>query len=142
VRSTIVRIPVCFRRGEKTCCSACLTLNDPENAPLFVNNRTGGPLTYNAWHKVWRQALRDAGLDWKKKNGQRLGLHDLRSMNRSIMNAQGLDLTTARVRFGHADGDPQSRMDDLYSRTTPRQNRMASEKIHAVSRRVPRDDQG
>jgi hypothetical protein len=103
------------------------------------NALTGGPLTYNAWHKIWRKALAAANLDWTKRNGQHLGLHDLRSMNRSIMNAAGVDLTTARFRFGHANGDPQSRMDDLYSRTTPRQNRLASEKIHAVLRRHPRE---
>lgn len=54
-----------------------ITLNDPPNTLLFVNHRTGEPLTYNAWHKLWCKALVRAGLDWKKRNGQRLGLHDL-----------------------------------------------------------------
>jgi hypothetical protein len=116
-----------------------VTLNDPPDTLLFVNARTGGPLTYNSWHKIWRKALKQAGLDWTKRNGQHLGLHDLRSMNRSIMNAQGVDQTAARFRFGHANGDPQS-LDDLYSRSSPRQNRLASEKIHEVLRRVPRAD--
>jgi hypothetical protein len=63
-------------------------------------------------------------------------------MNRSIMNSQGVDPTTARFRFGHANGNQQDRMDDLYSRTNPRQNRLASEKVHSVVRRVPRGDVG
>jgi hypothetical protein len=74
-------------------------------------------------------------MDWTKKNGQRLGLHDLRSMNRTIMNEVGVDQTTARMRFGHA-GDRDDRLDDLYARSTARQNRLASEKIHTVVRRV------
>jgi hypothetical protein len=117
-----------------------ITLNDKPDTLLFVNARTGGPLTYDAWHKIWLKALTKAGLDWKKKNGQRLGLHDLRSMNRSIMMSQGVDDTTARFRFGHSTNgeDPHSQMDDLYARTSPRQIRQASEKIHAVVRRVPK----
>ena len=118
-----------------------LTLNDEPDTLLFINTRTGGPLTYNAWHKIWRKALVKAGLDWKKRNGQHLGLHDLRSMNRTIMNEVGVDQTTARKRFGHA-GDPEDRMDDLYARSTARQNRLASERIHTVVRRVPTGTSG
>ena len=62
-------------------------------------------------------------------------------MNRSIMDAQGVDLTTARYRFGHSNGDPSNRMDATYSRTSPRQNRLTSEKIGAVLRRVPKVQQ-
>jgi hypothetical protein len=35
---------------------------------------------------------------------------------------------TARERFGHA-GDAEDRMDDLYARSTARENRLASERI-------------
>jgi hypothetical protein len=107
---------------------------DDEDAYLFVNSH-GSPLCYSSWRdNFWVPALHRAGLAQKNKNGRYLGLHDLRSMNRSIMNAQGVDLTTARFRFGHANGDPDNRMDNVYSRTNPRQNRQASEKIHAVVR--------
>ena len=112
-----------------------LTLNDHPDTLLFVNAATGGPLTYSAWHKLWRKALVKAGLTWKKENGQSLGLHDLRSMNRTIMNEVGVDPTTARGRFGHA-GTAEERLDDRYARSAPRQNRLASEKIHTVVRRV------
>ena len=111
-----------------------ISLSDPPDTLLFVNARTGGPLIYNAWTKLWRKALVKAGLDWVKDNGQHLGLHDLRSMNRTIMSETGVDQTTARKRFGHA-GSSQDRLDDLYARSTPRQNRVASEKIHSVVRR-------
>jgi hypothetical protein len=111
-----------------------ITLNDRPDTLLFVNARTGGPLTYNAWHKIWCKALVKAGLDWKKKNGQRLGLHDLRSMNRSIMRSQAVDDTTARFRFGHADDE----MEGIYARTSPAQIRQASERIHSQVRRVPK----
>lgn len=81
--------------------------------------------------------LRRAGLD-RKRNGRYLGLHHLRSMNSSIMDHEGVDTKTARFRRGHASGQSGDRMGDLYTRTTPRRNRMASEKIHAVLRRQPR----
>jgi hypothetical protein len=115
-----------------------ITLNDKPDTLLFVNARTVGPMTYNAWHKLWRKALVKAGLDWKKRNGQRLGLHDLRSMNRSIMRSQRVDDTTARFRFGHEDHE----IDGIYARTSPAQIRQASEAIHAVVRRVPKDPAG
>jgi hypothetical protein len=118
-----------------------LTLNSPPDTLLFVNARDGGPLTYNAWHKIWRKALVRAGLDWKKRNGQRLGLHDLRSMNRSIMNKAGVDPTTARKRFGHA-GTREEQLDDLYSKTSPAQIREASERIHTIVRMAPREASG
>jgi hypothetical protein len=118
-----------------------ITLNHPPDTLLFVNARTDGPLTYNAWHKLWRRALVKAELNWTKHNGQHLGLHDLRSMNRTIMNEVGVDQTTARARFGHA-GDPSEQMDDRYARTHARQNRLASEGIHTVVRRVQKDASG
>jgi hypothetical protein len=118
-----------------------ITLDDPPETPLFVNARTGGTLTYNAWRNIWINALDKVGLDWRKRNGQRLGMHDLRSMNHSIMTATGVDQTTSRFRFGHADGNPQSRMDDWYSRTTVAQVREASEKVHSRLRMVPLENQ-
>jgi hypothetical protein len=56
-------------------------------------------------------------------------------MNRTIMNEVGVDQTTARKRFGHA-GSREDQLDDLYARSTARQNRLASERIHTVVRRV------
>jgi hypothetical protein len=53
------------------------------------------------------------------------------------MDALGVDRKTAQFRRGHSDGQTGDRMGDLYSRTTPRQNRQASEKIHSVLRRQP-----
>jgi hypothetical protein len=112
-----------------------ISLSDPDNTLLFVNARTGGLLTYGSWRNTWLKALTKAGLDWRKKNRHHLGHHDLRSMNRSIMNEVGVDPTTARARFGHA-GTRQEQMDDLYARTSDRQNRLASERIHTRVRRV------
>jgi integrase len=107
------------------------------DALLFVNKR-GRPLSYSSWRiNVWLPALAKAKLD-RKRNGRYLGFHDLRAMNASIMDHEGVDAKTARFRRGHASGQSGDRMGDLYTRTTPRRNRMASEKIHAVLRRQPR----
>jgi Phage integrase family len=114
-----------------------ITLNDRPDTLLFVNARTGEGMSYNAWHKLWRKALVRAGLDWRKSNGQRLGLHDLRSMNRTIMEEVGVSGVTARKRFGHA-GSREDQLTDRYARSAPRENRRASEAIHSVVRRVPR----
>jgi hypothetical protein len=70
-----------------------------------------------------------------QRNGQRLGLHDLRSMNRTIMEEVGVPGVTARKRFGHA-GSREDQLTDRYARSAPRQNRLASERIHTVVRRV------
>ncbi len=65
---------------------------------LPVRQQAREPLSYSSWRtNVWIPALKRAGLAQKKTNGQYLGLHDLRSMNRSIMDAQGVDLTNGRV---------------------------------------------
>jgi integrase len=107
------------------------------DALLFVNTK-GRPLIYSSWRlRVWLPALDKAGLT-KKQGGRYLGFHDLRSVNASIMVAQGVDPKTAQVRFGHAR---YSTTAGLYARSTPRRNRQASEKIHAVLRRQPRDEQ-
>ncbi len=74
----------------------------------------------------------------KKPNGQYVGHHDLRSMNASIMEHQGVDGVRARFRRGHSGGLDDDRMAAVYIRTMPRQNRLASEKIHSVLRRQPR----
>jgi integrase len=98
-----------------------LTAADGE-APVFVNNR-GRALSYSSRRtSVWVPALHRAGLARKKTNGQYLGLHDLRSMNSSIMNDQGVDNKTAQFRRGHANGQSGDRMGDLYTRTSPRRN--------------------
>ena len=111
---------------------------DDSDAFLFVNS-AGQPLSYSSWRdKFWLPALRKAGLAQKKPNGQYLGLHDLRSMNASIMEHQGVDGVTARFRRGHSVGQDDDRMAAVYIRTMPRQNRLASEKIHSVVRRQPR----
>jgi hypothetical protein len=114
-----------------------ITLNDAPNTLLFVNARTGEGMTYSALHKLWRKALVRAGLDWKKETGQRLGLHDLRSMNRTIMEEVGVNGVTARKRFGHA-GSREDQLADRYARSAPRENRLASEAIHTFVRRVRR----
>jgi integrase len=104
---------------------------------LFLGPK-GGALNYSSWRRyVWLPALPKAGLD-RKRNGRHLGVHDLRSMNASIMDHEGVDATTARFRRGHSSGDSDDRMDDVYTRSSARQNRLASEKIGAVLRRHPR----
>jgi integrase len=107
------------------------------DALLFVNAK-GRPLIYSSWRlRVWLPALDKAGLA-ERRGGRYLGFHDLRSVNASIMVAQGVDPKTAQVRFGHARYTTTA---GLYARSTPRRNRQASERIHAVLRRSPRDEQ-
>lgn len=102
---------------------------------LFVNRR-GRPVIYSSWRlRVWLPALRQVGLA-ERRGGRYLGFHDLRSVNASIMVAQGVDPKTAQVRFGHARYTTTA---GLYARSTPRRNRQASVKIHAVLRRSSRD---
>jgi integrase len=97
------------------------------DALLFVNAK-GRPLLYASWRlRVWLPALDKAGLA-KKQGGRYLGFHDLRSVNASIMVAQGVDPKTAQVPFGHARYTTTA---GLYARSTPRRNRQASEKIHS-----------
>jgi hypothetical protein len=58
------------------------------DALLFVNTR-GRPLIYASWRlRVWLPALDKAGLA-ERRGGRYLGFHDLRSVNASMMVAQG-----------------------------------------------------
>ena len=114
-----------------------LTATDGDS-PLFVN-RGGRPLIYSSWRlRVWLPALRQVGLA-ERRGGRYLGFHDLRSVNASIMVAQGVGPKTAQVRFGHTRYTTTA---GVYARSTPRRNRQASEKIHAVLRRSSRDGEG
>jgi hypothetical protein len=49
----------------------------------------------------------------------------------------GMAGVTARKRFGHA-GSREDQLTDRYARSAPRENRLASERVHTVVRRVPR----
>ena len=71
------------------------------------SSSTKGPsLVNSSWRlSVWLPALRQAGLD-RKRNGRHLGLHDLRSMNASIMDLEGVDTKTAQFRRSHASSQP------------------------------------
>jgi hypothetical protein len=103
---------------------------------LFVNSK-GSPLSYSPWRRsLWLPALRRAGLD-QKRNGRHLGFHDLRPVDASIMNAEGVDPRTALARLGHSNMEMYGR----YARPIPRRNRQAAERIHGVLRRQPRDAQ-
>ena len=101
-----------------------MTGADPKEL-LFVNSK-GRPLTNSSWRRsVWLPAVKAARLEGLK-------LQDLRSVNASIMVAQGIDAKTAQDRLGHAQIGTTM---NLYARSTPQRNRQASEKIHAVLRR-------
>jgi hypothetical protein len=53
------------------------------------------------------------------------------------MEEVGVAGVTARKRFGHA-GSREDQLTDRYARSAPRENRLASERIHTVVRRVPK----
>ena len=57
----------------------------------------GGPLRYSNFRKrVWYPALERAGLP-------RIGFHDLRRTNATVLVGANVDLKTAQIRLGHAD---------------------------------------
>jgi hypothetical protein len=122
-----------------------LTLNsknaDGTPAFLFVED-DGGPLDYQRFYNRWRSALKRAGLDQRKPDGHFLGTHDLRSMNRSIMDDQGIPPAVARDRFGHSSGTSAERMDGTYIRISPAQKHQASRRVAGVLRRQPLENQG
>jgi integrase len=107
-----------------------LTAANPK-ALLFVNGQ-GRPLSHSPWRRtVWLPAVQAAGLTG-------LRFHDLRSVNSSILIAEGVDAKTLQARFGHSQIATTL---GLYARATPRKDREASEKVHAVLRRSrPGDD--
>jgi integrase len=101
-----------------------LTAANP-TALLFVNSK-GRPLSHSPWRRtVWLPAVQAAGLTGLK-------FHDLRSVNSSILIAEGVDAKTLQARFGHSQIATTL---GLYARATPRKDREASEKVHAVLRR-------
>jgi integrase len=69
---------------------------DDMSAYVFASP-SGGPLRYSNFRKrVWQPAIARAGVP-------RIGFHDLRRTNATILVAEGVDLKTAQIRLGHAD---------------------------------------
>lgn len=76
------------------------TLGDADTDTWLFQDSQGGPIRYNNWlRRVWRPALRAAGLD---QFSPRLAPHDLRRFNITQLVAKGVDVRTVMNRVGHS----------------------------------------
>ena len=69
---------------------------DDTDALVFTDEE-GGPLRYSNWRRrVWLPAVAAAGCPGA-------GFHDLRRLNATTLDVEGIDVKTAQTRLGHAD---------------------------------------
>lgn len=81
---------------------------------------SGGHLTYSAWLRRWKAAVKRAGLPAD------LGFHDLRRTNATSLVADGVDVRTAQARLGHSDVRLTL---EIYAQATDEGDRKAAEKL-------------
>lgn len=70
---------------------------------FVIRAEKGGPLTRSNFRRIWKRALKDAGID------PSLRVHDLRHTHASWLLANGADLVSVRDRLGHSDISVTSR---------------------------------
>ncbi len=96
-KARLVTIPASLCEYLRTFVAANSEVRDPKksNAPLFPSQR-GGHLTRSAVHRVWKRALRDAGLPttW--------GVHSTRHSYATELYRKTRDLRLTQRQLGHS----------------------------------------
>jgi len=91
-----------------------------QDAPVFVEAATGGPLRYTQWRRaVWLPAAARAGLVG-------FTFHDLKHTAGTALVSAGVDIKTAQARLGHASPITTLR---VYAQATEQADRAAAEAI-------------